>query len=927
MKHRFSTVLIVAAVILAATIALSTTISAQSRAVLAETLDENSRGLYDLLVQAEDTATDGIPVGFADSSFVDGGGGLSWNDWQQVQGVASIDIAAPIAVAGSVPSFVNGPELRFTPEELAAALGAQIGDPVEIQAVLTHDDGVHERVFVDDVAAGLIPATNSAGQAAWDESFETDGPNASLKEIEAQSPGTRNLQLPYFPAPARTQSSGETFSVCLPPPPVTSPSILAVDPVSEQRLLGERGGFLDTLAVETEAPNRGYNQYLEASRATPFESLHVPNAAGEMTSRVKGYPTSLDDYNFGLSYWQELSTEAKASSEIVPVVVPLSPSQNFTVEVTVSSPSGSKEITEQASFAVGSVSATALAPVLEVTGEADSFSNRCPYYSLPGQAEVHSPLRFEGDSQGGSLSVTPQDSVDLNRLPEDIPAVLDILADNSQRLPVEATVYREQASALGTDAGVIPFTVDVFDPEEIQGLVGVNYVPLGGYDQQPMTRIQDAAGNPTDDVLASSVQSTGLTGTPPSAITDIRGLLHMRGADQSAPVIDAIRVRVDAGTGSWQSQLNRILDAAGTISGMGYRVDVVAGASLIPVSFTVPDYFHTETGTEPLGTVEQNWSQLGAVQAINAQVDLSSWVSLAITALAGLVLAGVCAALFARSRRSDGVTLQQAGWTNRQISGWLLKQVSLPAGVVVLTAVVCSIFQPTLVTAGTGIVLAVAFAGALIVAVTSATPTALPHPAAGAAGRTPSGSQPPTTTARKNKSPRVSALTPSLLAVRHLAMDRSTTGLLLISGLVLGVTAGVLAGLSVSMLGNVGGTGLGELAADRLRTPNLALMLTGTLSAMILILLLTRVHQRTRAGQWSCLKMAGWTPAMIATARNSEYLLLAAISALPAGVVAAVIVYFTGYGNLMVATVTAVLIPFAWAALAALTGRTSRAAA
>ena len=101
-----SKVLLLTAAILIAAMCLSVLVQSQSQAALNRTVDENSRGLYDVLVQAK------APSGsLMQPEIANGTGGISFEQLEAIRKLSGTSVAAPISLVSRVTQNLESPRL------------------------------------------------------------------------------------------------------------------------------------------------------------------------------------------------------------------------------------------------------------------------------------------------------------------------------------------------------------------------------------------------------------------------------------------------------------------------------------------------------------------------------------------------------------------------------------------------------------------------------------------------------------------------------------------------------------------------------------------------------------------------------------------------------------------------------------------------
>lgn len=876
MKYRIAIMPMVAAIILAATMGASTFIGEQGRAQLQQTLNANSRGTYDLLVRASDSTNQSVS-GYADSDFVNGYGGLSQADVNKIRSLPDVGIAAPIALAGSFPTFIQGPELAVEKNDLQQFLNIDPGEGLTITAKLSYNNGAITRTIYEN---------ETRGQAFSSGSTTTGGLNWANGESPHQKSGlpAANFNAPAFPSPAYTLTQQETMHICMPAVPMTDLQIIAIDPESESALLGDKAAFLDPL-LPSDTWDRSYTSFANNLLTDPTFDI---NAEGQRVLVHPGLPPILADTDMSTTYAEELKMDAERdTARIIPMVASAGVFPGFRLEIGVESPSGTA-LKHSMNMTLGSLTALASPPVVKVDGELGE-GNSCPYYSLPGKISHTTGLDFVND--GGALTAQANGTVNLGAFPSGLPATFDAPVEEGQRELTPGTIYRDNVSGEGQelDNTSIPAVVGLFEPEDISQSAGLSYVPLGGYDTQPMT----TTINGIEKNLASSLRSTGLVKAPPAGITDLAGLADMRGVQDNAPIIDAIRVRVKAGSGAWEDQLDNILSTAADLHDAGYRVDVVAGASSVTTSFTAENWNGSGEGLP----VQQDWSQLNAVGSIDRNVDQSSIVSFLLTTGAGAFLAAVAAVFFARNTRPEARILQQFGFTRRQIGHRILAKVLPSVAVVTVAAVI------TAITADTGTLAVIASVAVVLlfcVIMLAGIHSSLPST---------HGSRTRKSQTRTSNALRVP--TALRIATSSLASDRVSGLLLLAAVAVFAATSALTISLLGELLGSVGGTSLGALVAERLRLPNLILLSLGTGATLILATVLTRTYRARIAERNRVLVQSGWTVSMLRRCQGIEHGLVAG-GATIAALLICLICLANGLGTGLPVLIVALGLPWLW---------------
>ena len=93
-----SRVLLLTASILIVAMCLSVLVQGQSQAALSRTVDQNSRGLYDVLVQAKAKDNGGL----MQPDIATGQGGISFEQLDSIRKLSGTSVAAPISLVSRV---------------------------------------------------------------------------------------------------------------------------------------------------------------------------------------------------------------------------------------------------------------------------------------------------------------------------------------------------------------------------------------------------------------------------------------------------------------------------------------------------------------------------------------------------------------------------------------------------------------------------------------------------------------------------------------------------------------------------------------------------------------------------------------------------------------------------------------------------------
>jgi hypothetical protein len=907
-----SRVLLLTAAILTAAMCLSVLVQTQSQAALTRTVDENSRGLYDILVQAKA----GSGGALMQPEIATGQGGISFDQLQGIRDLSGTSVAAPISLVSRVTQNLEAPRLEAM-DYLGYNSGlvgtATAGDPsatdpgkwpaaesvlsetpkkYRLTASATSSDGSTERTLFKSTAEGTL------GKARL---VEEDTPGGKSTRI-AGPEGETGIK---FPAPAGgSEHNLFNLTVALPMAPEVTESVVAVDPVAERALLGSAGDFLAPLEKAPPADARNAEAV-----GRHFESLFTGGIG------MKELEEGPDFLGVKLKYWAPLMTQYQQAkmngqltedSKAIPLIVRSGTSLDLKYSVkieeiddagnvvkdvgTVDRSLGSDYLpfVSKSPFALAWPGSTDHSKLL---GNPESFG-RGLYTPATWSTDFASAPKYKDGSTAGNGAVdktaTPGEWVTVNRLPEK--SATGDPVDQTQRNPVDERSYRESLETGEKLAAPLAMVYGTFDPAEVQKAAGdVNRLPLGGYDPTPMTLTKDAKGKDVEDTtLKPSLSATGLASQSAGAITDYYGLAAARGYEKNASVIDAVRVRAGV-PGSWKQAQPEVEKLANEIRDMGLEATIVAGSAREDANIFVPGYSKDDAGKESaLGTVQQSWVRQDAAEAVTGSLTATNLTLLFLTLCGAALLTGASTVSYVRQRRREAGTLRAMGWTQRRIRSWVLEEFAVGAALLAVAGVVLSLLSWNLATVIVSAAVLVLYAAAAFFAAQQ-----LRH-------REEVDQEP------QHDERLIAVDSPLTFANRQLTTNRFNAISLAVAVGVFGAAVGGLIALLIDIPRAAGASALSGLAATSIALPSLVLGLSGVAVALLLTLVTGRFELQAKRQYLGTLEAMGWNPDMLGQVRLFENALVGAV-AVPLGVLGAL-----GVGLL--------LAPYAalWAAVAGL---------
>ncbi|HEX9225275.1 MAG TPA: ABC transporter permease, partial [Arthrobacter sp.] len=546
-----SRVLLLTASILIVAMCLSVLVQGQSQAALNRTVDQNSRGLYDILVQAKTDDNGGL----MQPEIAAGQGGISFEQLDGLRKLSGTSVAAPISLVSRVTQDLESPRLEATDYlGYQAGLAGTAGDPTATdpskwpaaESVLTDEPKTYR------LTASAVSSDGHSEQTLFKTTAE--GSLGKARLIEEEVAGGKNVRIAgpegetgiKFPAPAGgSEHNLFNLSVSLPLAPQVTESVVAVDPVSERALLGSAGDFLAPLekAPPADARNAG-------AIGRHFESLFT---TGIGMDELKEGP---DFLGVKLKYWAPLMSQYQQAkrngqltedSQAIPLIVRSGTSLDLKYSVKIEEIDASGNVTKDVGTATRSLDKDYLPFVSKspfslawpgskdltpLLGDTASFGQGLYNPATWSTDFAAAPKYTDGETAGNGAvdkSATPGDWVTVNRLPEKSASGDPV--DQTQRKPVDERSYRTDVETGKKLATPLAMVYGTFDAEQVKEAAGdVNRLPLGGYDPTPFTLTKDASGKDVENTeLKPSLSATGLASQSAGAITDYYGLAAARG--------------------------------------------------------------------------------------------------------------------------------------------------------------------------------------------------------------------------------------------------------------------------------------------------------------------------------------------------------------------------------------------------------------
>ncbi|MFK0071685.1 FtsX-like permease family protein [Arthrobacter woluwensis] len=887
-----SRVLLLTATILIATMALSVLVQSSSQAALVKTVDQNSRGLYDILVQAPGQGEGKL----MQPDIVTGQGGISFDQLDKIRQMDGTAVAAPISLVSRVTQNLEAPQLRAmdylgynsglvglqqtsTPGSTDGSKWPQAESVLpdkatkyRITASATSSDGVTERQLFSTVGEGTL------GKAKVVQTTVAGG-----KSVQIQAPeGETGIK---FPAPAGN-STHTLFNanIALPLAPEISESVVAVDPTAERALLGEAGAFLAPLEKAPPADGRNagaIGRFFQEKLSSGMSQQDIQEGPDFLGVRLKYWAPTLMQYEASVR-----SKQITDDSQAIPLVVrqgtDLDVKYNVKIEELDDAGNVTKEVgTVSKNLGDGYLPFVSKSPFVlqwpggtdhsDLLGSTSSFASGlydpATWSTQFAAAPDYSAKSTEANGSEEKQAV-PGDWVTVNSLPE---RALDGTAvDQGQRKPVQDRSYRKDVARGDAKATPLPIVYGTFDPSAVQKAAGdINRLPLGGYDPVPFSLAKDASGNDAGSkALKPSLSATGLVSQSAGAITDYYGLAAARGYTKDADVVDAIRVRAKA-EGGWRQAGGDIAKLADQIRALGLKATIVSGSAREDANIFVPGYSKDASGAEQaLGTVQQSWVRQDAAAAVSSSLSGTNIMLLFLALLGATLLTAASTVSYVRKRRADAGILRAMGWNQKQIRKWVLQEFGVGAAALAAAGLILSLLSWNLATAIVSLLVLVIYAVAAWLAVRQ-----LRHHHV-------------VDQEVVDDSSLITIDSPLTFANRQLKTHRFNTLALAVAVGVFGAAVGALVSVLVDIPRAAGASALGGLAAGSIVLPAIILAVAGAVVGLFLTIVTGRFELGAKREQIGVLNAMGWNPDMLRQVRFFEHALVG-LYALPIGVLGA----------------------------------------
>ncbi|OKI50440.1 FtsX-like permease family protein [Micromonospora sp. CB01531] len=416
--------------------------------------------------------------------------------------------------------------------------------------------------------------------------------------------------------------------------------------------------------------------------------------------------------------------------------------------------------------------------------------------------------------------------------------------------------------------------VGVFDPDQLAGFSDLGKVPLETY-EPPVAEGADARSRAAlgGQPLEPSGNPAGYLSAPPLLLTNLASvpeLLKGGSSPQLTAPISAIRVRVADVHGYSKRSAERVRLVAEQIAQVtGLDVDVTLGSSPAPQTVELP----AGAFGRPELRLTENWSALGVASAIVEAVDRKSAALFVLVLVVCVLFLGNAVSAAVRDRRPELAVLACLGWPARRIGALILGEVTalgLAAGLlsVGLAFPLGAALDIAVDWRRALLAVPVALLLGLVAGLAPALRAARAHPAAAL--------RPPVATARWVRRPR------SLPGLALVNLVRAPGRTLLGAGaLAIGVAAlTVVAAAVYAFRGAIVGSLLGDTVSLSVRGADAMAAVATVLLGAAAVADVLYLNIRDRAAELATLRATGWTDGALRRLIGYEGLLLGALGAL-----------------------------------------------
>jgi putative ABC transport system permease protein len=632
--------------------------TATGRLEVTGTVDANARAAYDILVRPKGSRTPlETDAALVRANSLSGQfGGITMGQYEQVRGLAGVDVAAPIAMLGYTTVNVS------TPFDITGLIDKKLDQQViRVDPTFTADRGLSKAVGAPTYV--LV----SKHHLVWPKAGE--GYSGMRREF-ADGHVLSNDQLCYGDAVALDlDAPGGPKPICEVAPTGDINSDRAVTYVDVYHLLPD-GRFETDPAFGPPSDKvlvylRVHMPFLVAA-VDPVQEDKLVGLSGALTAGR--YLTAADKYTTGTREGRPFGT------------APVMATSRSYVDAAIQA----KFSRLPTSAPVAGLPIDTVRDLLKAVGPLQPLDQRTepqePAFQQKLREGLNQPygvLNLNGLIRTGPPVYTqaPDGSLVVATVPPD-PEVYSLPNVRGLLTPWQSddTSFRTMTRAPGAslEAGFEGRLVGLFDPGKLTSFSELSRVPMEAY-QPPGITGSDAAtrdrlgGQP----LLPNGNPAGYVAEPPMFLTSLAVVPGLGPLSAKAP-ISAIRVRVAGVSGFSKASRERVrLVAEQIATRTGLDVDITYGSSAAPQTVQLAPGVYGR----PELRLTEGWSKKGVAAAIVTAVDRKSAVLflLVLVVCALFLLNAVSAAV--RDRRAELAVLACLGWPGRRIGAAVLIEV------------------------------------------------------------------------------------------------------------------------------------------------------------------------------------------------------------------------------------------------------------
>jgi putative ABC transport system permease protein len=654
-----SVALLVGVVVATSGFTLLTGLSTSAQLETVGTVNQNYRAAYDILVRPKGTRSElETASGRVRPNFLSGVyGGITMNQLQTISGLDGVDVAAPVAMLGSVNVFGE--------------------DNVDVTSMV--DRSAERQVLrltpTWTADAGLTRATEPGSRFVYVTKRPLIFPvwinNGGAHYPAGTRPSTKSVKNCYDigPPPLEVEADGTEVPLCAPNIAAetgwTGFSAAAREEIEFAQLLPD-GTFAvypgDGTTVKQLTMDVGYPELLQLAAIDPVQEAKLVGLSGAVVSGR--YLTETDRAN---------------NQSGLPLIATSQPYLSGGVSVRV------QQLSTSAADAVSTIgSATAMRRALDAAPGADvaTVTMSTTDADKVAIAESDSVIDLTSPMQAAEPTYTQLSDGTLAVNPVTLPPTTWETENWTSYPPwlTQDTGFRDVSHINLLPMGIFAAfgtVVGTFDPTKLTDFSPLSTVPLETY-QPPSATGADAASRAALEggALLPSGAPNAYLSSPALLLTTIAALpkiLRAATLPGYAP-ISSVRVRVAGVTGVDGVSRERVRLVASQIAKQtGLDVDITIGSSPAPQQVSLP----AGRFGRPQLLLTEGWSKLGVATVIVSAANRKSELLSGLVLVVCVLFLGNAVAAAVRDRRTQLAVLACVGWSPGQLLRLVLAEIAI----------------------------------------------------------------------------------------------------------------------------------------------------------------------------------------------------------------------------------------------------------